>query len=189
MAFSIGQLLTGAGQTAAAGYRGKMEAEDRDRQARLDALREDLLQRQQLQGEMQDRQRYLRERGTERIEAGERKRQRGYEERAIGQEDAELQARAVAAVDAEPNGFYAVDMTRDATGVPRVTEINAGRPFTTATEFFWRLGLNLADIYIRAAVGETPVLPAERESPLPDGWLWIRGLDVHPTLVHESAVR
>lgn len=99
-----------------------------------------------------------------------------------------LALKAITAVEdgRPPNGFYSVDCVRTKDGRLYVTEINAARPFTTATEFFARLGLNFADIYIRAAMGEDPVLPTERESPLPDGYLWIRGMDIEPVLIHES---
>ena len=38
---------------------------------------------------------------------------------------------AVYAVDQEPHGFYSVDLREDEHGIPRPTEINAGRVFTT----------------------------------------------------------
>lgn len=61
---------------------------------------------------------------------------------------------AVEAVDAEPNGIYCVDLREDREGIPRPTEINAGRWATTSPLYF-ELGPNLPDLHARLASGET----------------------------------
>ena len=72
-------------------------------------------------------------------------------------------------------------MTYDGQGRPRVTEINIGRFFTTHY-FFTRAGLNMPDIYSRLAIrGEKPTL-TKKINPLPDGLIWIRGMDVEPAM-------
>jgi carbamoyl-phosphate synthase large subunit len=86
---------------------------------------------------------------------------------------------AVFAVDLHPHGIYGVDMTLDAEGNPRVTEINIGRFFTTI-EFFAQAGVNFPDIAARIARGEK-VEPIGA-NPLPNGLRWTRAIDALPVL-------
>jgi carbamoyl-phosphate synthase large subunit len=60
-------------------------------------------------------------------------------------------------------------------GRPKVTEINAGRFFTTSN-FFAHAGLNMPDLAMRGARGET--LPTLGSSPLPADLYWIRMVDM-----------
>jgi hypothetical protein len=95
---------------------------------------------------------------------------------------------AIDAVDERPHGIFAVDMTYDDAGVPNPTEINIGRFFTTHY-FFSRAGLNLPAIYRDIALrGAFPALE-RRINPLPDGLVWIRGMDVEPVLVSRQELR
>jgi carbamoyl-phosphate synthase large subunit len=88
---------------------------------------------------------------------------------------------AIATIDSKPHGIFAVDMTYDKNGVPNPTEINIGRFFTTHY-FFTKAGLNLPKIYCDIALdGNFPSLE-KRINPLPDGLIWIRGMDVEPVL-------
>ncbi len=88
---------------------------------------------------------------------------------------------AILAIDEQPHGIFAVDMTYDKSGVPNPTEINIGRFFTTHY-FFTRAGLNLPKIYCDIALdGNFPTVQ-KRINPLPDGLIWIRGMDVEPVL-------
>ena len=89
---------------------------------------------------------------------------------------------AVLAVDPRPHGIFGVDMTYDDDEYPNPTEINIGRFFTTVY-FFTRAGLNLPAMYCDIGIdNEFPSL--ERTvNPLPEGLLWIRGMDVEPALV------
>jgi hypothetical protein len=88
---------------------------------------------------------------------------------------------AIKAIDNRPHGIFGVDMTYDKEGWPNPTEINIGRFFTTHY-FFTKAGLNMPEIYCNIALdGEIPAL--ERKiNPLPDGLIWIRGMDVEPVL-------
>lgn len=88
---------------------------------------------------------------------------------------------SIAAVDKKPHGIFAVDMTYDQAGFPNPTEINIGRFFTTVY-FFTKAGLNLPKIFVDVALyREFPSL--ERTiNPLPEGLVWIRGMDVEPHL-------
>jgi hypothetical protein len=90
--------------------------------------------------------------------------------------------RAIRAIDSAPHGLFGVDLALDRDGVPNPTEINIGRFFTTHL-FFAALGLNMPELYIRLGLGEA-VAPVEpRINPLPEGMVWIRGVDFEPVLV------
>lgn len=96
------------------------------------------------------------------------------------QEVDELACKAIAALDAEPRGVYCVDIKESASGRPMVTEINAGRFFTTSN-FFAHAGLNMPDMLVRCGLGEHP---AHRgSSPLPPDLYWIRMVDMPYRLV------
>jgi carbamoyl-phosphate synthase large subunit len=92
----------------------------------------------------------------------------------------ELAMAAVRALDPRPCGAYCVDIKEADDGTPRVTEINAGRFFTTSN-FFAAAGLNMPDMLMRCALGETP--PPLGSSPLPPDLYWIRMVDMGFTLV------
>ena len=85
------------------------------------------------------------------------------------------------AIDTEPHGIFSVDMTYDNNGIPNLTEINIGRFFTTHY-FFTKAGINFPEIYCNIALeNKFPVLE-KKVNPLPDGLIWIRGMDVEPVL-------
>lgn len=88
---------------------------------------------------------------------------------------------AVKAVDPKPHGVYGVDMTRDAEGHPRVTEINIGRFFTTIPHFFAEAGVNIADMYVRLGLGQS--VERRGRNPLPSGLKWVRQWDRPPLLI------
>jgi hypothetical protein len=90
---------------------------------------------------------------------------------------------AILAIDSEPHGIFSVDMTYDFSGVPNPTEINISRFFTTHY-FFTEAGINFPEIYVNLGLeGIAPQL-TKKINPLPDGLLWIRGMDVEPVLVN-----
>lgn len=92
---------------------------------------------------------------------------------------------AIHSIDSKPHGIYGVDMTYDKAGFPNPTEINISRFFTTVL-FFTKAGLNMPKIFKDIALhNEFPSL--ERKiNPLPDGLMWVRGMDTEPRLVTES---
>jgi hypothetical protein len=93
----------------------------------------------------------------------------------------EIAVAAIHAVDTSPHGIFAVDMTYDQQGRPNPTEINIGRFFTTHY-FFTKAGVNFPKIFCDLALyGRRPKL-AKKVNPLPDGLVWIRGMDVPPRL-------
>lgn len=93
----------------------------------------------------------------------------------------EIALAAIRAVDPVPHGIFGVDMTYDRAGVPNPTEINIGRFFTTHY-FFTKAGLNMPKIMRDLVIeGRRPRLE-KTINPLPDGLVWIRGMDVEPVL-------
>jgi hypothetical protein len=87
----------------------------------------------------------------------------------------EAATRAILAVDDHPHGIYCVDLKCDGAGIPRPTEINAGRFFTTSY-FFTKLGCNMPLYYVKLALGEPlPELP--KYDAVPADRYWIRHID------------
>lgn len=94
---------------------------------------------------------------------------------------------AIKAVTAKPHGIFGVDMAYDKRGVPNPTEINISRFFTTVL-FFTAAGLNMPEIFKDIALyGEFPQLK-KKINPLPNGLLWLRGMDVEPRLMTQDAI-
>jgi carbamoyl-phosphate synthase large subunit len=90
---------------------------------------------------------------------------------------------AVMAVDENPHGIYGVDFTLDSSGAANPTEINISRFFTTI-RFFTEAGFNMPEIFARVALGESPPTYPILD-PLPEGLLWIRGMDREPKLTNK----
>ena len=99
----------------------------------------------------------------------------------------EVAAAAVRAVDPSATGVFCVDLKEDANGSPRVTEINAGRFFTTSN-FLTEAGANMPHVYVRLAYGEQvdglPPFNAVEE-----GVYWVRMVDMGYKLVREGEWR
>lgn len=105
--------------------------------------------------------------------------------RTIHREDVnDLASRAVLAVDAKATGVFCVDLKEDEDGRPLVTEINAGRFFTTSN-FLAEAGANMPYSYVRLAFGEDvdglPPYDAVEE-----GLYWVRMVDMGFKLVREG---
>lgn len=100
----------------------------------------------------------------------------------------EIAIRTIKAVTTKPHGIFGVDLTYDSNGIPNPTEINISRFFTTVL-FFTEAGLNMPEIFKDLALyGEFPEL--ERKiNPLPNGMLWLRGMDVIPRLMTEEQLK
>ena len=88
---------------------------------------------------------------------------------------------AILTIDSRPHGIFGVDMTYDDGGIPNPTEINIGRFFTTHY-FFTQAGLNMPKIYCDIALDNQFPGLKKKINPLPDGLIWIRGMDVQPVL-------
>ena len=92
-----------------------------------------------------------------------------------------LAQQAIRTVDPRPHGIFGVDMTYGSDSLPHVTEINIARFFTTHY-FFTKAGLNMPDIYCQLGLFGTMPKIEQQINPLPNGLLWIRGMDVEPVL-------
>src|SRR5918999_1456196 len=105
--------------------------------------------------------------------------------RTIHREDVnELAARAVQAVDPRATGGFCVDLKEDEEGRPLVTEINAGRFFTTSN-FLAEAGANMPYEYVRLALGERPDGLLRFDAVAPDLY-WVRMIDMGYKLVREG---
>lgn len=85
---------------------------------------------------------------------------------------------SVRAVAKAPHGVFCVDMKENHAGEPKVTEINAGRFFTTSN-FFAHAGLNMPAQYLE--LGMTGSLTGPRPdqlSPLEPDLYWVRSIDM-----------
>lgn len=105
--------------------------------------------------------------------------------------DPELDAiaeKAVRSIDPNPTGLFGVDMAYDKNGVPNPTEINIGRFFTTH-QFFTDAGLNMPEIFVKLAAGESIPKLDKIKNPLPDDLVWIRGMDFEPVLSDMKTVQ
>jgi carbamoyl-phosphate synthase large subunit len=93
-------------------------------------------------------------------------------------------AGAVRAVDDGAHGVFCVDLKEDESGVPCVTEINAGRFFTTSI-FFSEAGCNMPYYYTRMAYDEE--LPdLAQVNAIAEGLYWIRLMDMGDKLLREG---
>ncbi len=93
----------------------------------------------------------------------------------------------VKAVSDKPHGIFGVDMAYDEKGIPNPTEINISRFFTTVL-FFTKSGLNMPEIFKDIALyNEFPDLQ-KKINPLPDGLLWLRGMDTVPKLMTSAEI-
>lgn len=106
--------------------------------------------------------------------------------RTVSREDVyDIGEKAIRAISQYPHGVFGVDMKENGNGVPCVTEINAGRFYTTSN-FFAHAGLNMPEIYLELGLGIFEDRPG-RTDRLPDDLYWIRGVDCKPRLIDGSA--
>ena len=99
----------------------------------------------------------------------------------------EIAMATVRSVAPVPHGIFGVDMTYDKQGLPNPTEINISRFFTSIL-FFTEAGLNMPEIMKDLVLyGRRPAL-SRKINPLPDGLLWLRGMDTIPRLFTPSGI-
>ncbi len=107
----------------------------------------------------------------------------------------EIATEAVLAIDPNPNGVYSVDLKENKDGVPCVTEINAGRFFTTSYFFSYagmKLGIwyaNMPYVLVKLAYKESIPRNIPKYNILPAGLYWIRHIDTGQHLVIEGKWR
>ncbi|UCH31495.1 MAG: hypothetical protein JSV05_08375 [Candidatus Bathyarchaeota archaeon] len=106
----------------------------------------------------------------------------------------EVATKAVLAVDPKFNGIACIDLKENDKGIPCITEINAGRMFTTSFFFSYASEIllknyhaNLSYLYVKLAYKEEiPSIP--KYNILPDKLYWIRHIDAPAKLVKSGKV-
>ncbi|MGB9714291.1 MAG: ATP-grasp domain-containing protein [Candidatus Bathyarchaeales archaeon] len=106
----------------------------------------------------------------------------------------EVGTRAVLAIDKKFTGIACVDLKENSEGVPCVTEINAGRMFTTSFFFSYASQIlrgdyygNIPYLYVKLAFGEQiPRVP--KYNVLPENIYWIRHLDAPAKIVKDGKI-
>jgi len=94
---------------------------------------------------------------------------------------------AIMALDPSPHGIHSMDLQEDSEGVPRPTELNAGRFFNTSY-YFTAAGANMPYMHIALALGlRVPVIP--QFNAVPAGLYWLRHIDSERVLVKEGEWR
>jgi carbamoyl-phosphate synthase large subunit len=100
----------------------------------------------------------------------------------------DIAIKTIKSISEKPHGIFGVDMTYDENGVPNPTEINISRFFTTVL-FFTKAGLNMPEIF-KDVILENKFPDLNRViNPLPDGLMWLRGMDVHPRLMTADDIK
>lgn len=97
----------------------------------------------------------------------------------------------VRAVDPRATGLFCIDLKEDRNGRPCVTEINIGR-FFMITPLFDAVGRhNMADLYLRLALGERPeIAPGERFGDIgPEETYLVREIDNEPEVLTAAEIR
>jgi carbamoyl-phosphate synthase large subunit len=106
----------------------------------------------------------------------------------------EIGTKAVLAIDQNFSGIACVDLKENGEGVPCVTEINAGRMFTTSFFFSYASKVlrkdycaNIPYLYVKLAYNEEiPKIP--KYDVLPENVYWIRHIDAPAKLVKDGKV-
>jgi len=96
----------------------------------------------------------------------------------------ELAAACVRAIDLRATGVFCVDLKEDEREEPLLTEVNAGRFFTTSN-FLAAAGANMPYTYVRLALGE-PVDGLPKFNAVEAGLYWVRMMDMGFRLVREG---
>jgi carbamoyl-phosphate synthase large subunit len=92
---------------------------------------------------------------------------------------------AVKALDPKASGIFCVDMKEDERGMPNVTEINAGRFFTTSL-FFTTADCNMPDMYVSLGIGEQLSPKPNKYNAVRKDLYWIRQIDCKQVMVKEE---
>src|SRR3989442_1383782 len=88
--------------------------------------------------------------------------------------------KAIRLLDAKASGVFSADLKDDISGVPCITEINAGR-FSSATNIFDLVGKhNMAATYVRLALGAPITLREEYD--VAEDWYMLRDIDNVPRM-------
>jgi carbamoylphosphate synthase large subunit len=94
----------------------------------------------------------------------------------------EMAYNAIKSIDNKATGVFCVDLKTNKNGKVLVTEINAGRFFTTSY-FFSKAGCNMPYYYTKLGMGDIDKTPYVQFDNLPEGFFWIRMVDMGYKLV------
>lgn len=97
----------------------------------------------------------------------------------------EISYRAIKAIDENATGIFCVDLKTDKNGKVLITEINAGRFFTTSY-FFSKAGCNMPYYYTKLGLGDINDLPFKKFDNIKSGVYWIRMIDMGQKLVDDN---
>ena len=104
----------------------------------------------------------------------------------------EIALKAIRAVDPEPHGLMGVDMTYDHSGVPCVTEINAGRFMNGGVVLYspaFEPGESFPYMTTMAGLDTIPGDWTPKVNPLEPGITCVRGMDVEPVLLTRDDIK
>jgi len=90
--------------------------------------------------------------------------------------------KAVRAIDPHASGIFCADLKTDKFGIVRLTEINAGRFFTTSF-FFSSAGANMPYYYTKAGLGEQISCDLKPFDCVPPDCYWVRMIDMGYKLI------
>ncbi len=115
----------------------------------------------------------------------------------VGDEVNRVSIAAVRAVDPRPHGAYSVDLKGSASGAMCVTEVDCGKFHSTMPLWGYiavkHLGMpwyaNLADLYVRIGLGETPNRSIPQTDLLQEGYYLLRDMDAGAFLWKEDGWR
>lgn len=96
----------------------------------------------------------------------------------------EIACKAILAIDPNPNGIYSVDLKENKKNTPCVTEINAGRFFTTSY-FYTAAGVNMPYQYMQLLLGKK--IKAQQYNAVNKDLYWVRIIDSPGTLISKNS--
>lgn len=99
----------------------------------------------------------------------------------------ELASAAIQAIDPNATGIFCADLKENHKGLPLITEINAGRFFTTSN-FLTEAGVNMPHLYVKLAL-EEKIGPQREFNAVPADLYWVRMVDMGFKLVREGEWR
>ena len=94
--------------------------------------------------------------------------------------------KAIKVADPKANGVYCVDMKENSRGVPCITEINAGRFYTTSNNFS-TAGLNMPYYHVMLGMDrDEKIGNLPKYNGIPENWYWVRMMDMGYKLIKDD---
>ena len=88
-------------------------------------------------------------------------------------------------IDNNASGIFCVDIKTDKNDKVKITEINAGRFFTTSY-FFSKAGSNMPYAYIKFGLGEKEKISKVKFNSVPKDYYWVRNVDMGYKLIKDK---